>query len=600
MGLTSFRQRLLASSFALSGVIAAWAATPASAAVEYVKVCSLYGANYMYSPGTDRCAYTAPLGFRTATQFGVLTNLGGTGSSVYGVNGFAGGNGSSAFGGDAFAGGNPNGQLILPAPIRDPTDPSYDANAVAFYDLNHGVINRNGPLYLVPPTPPSLSDPNYAADLETYQSDLAHYNQYNGQPGSVFYPSAKFPSTEFTNAGATAVGQGAQAGAGAAGEANATAVGQAASANAANATAVGQGASANAANSTAIGQGASATASGAVAIGQGSVADQANTVSFGSSDLQRRLVNVAAGVNATDAVNVGQLNAAVLDIVGNEASVNGGNTAGLAGAHATGEGAYAGGFGSQADGQDTTALGTGAKATSAGAVAVGAGAQATADPTTAVGNLAAATANNASAFGGNATASGVNSLALGQGSTASATGAAAIGQGAHVTAANSVALGTGSTASRGAVADYDADGMTTPQTSAGEVSVGSAGAERQITTVAAGQAPTDAANVGQVQGAVASANAYTDSQFRLLGSQVDEVRQRADSGTAAAMALAGLTQAVTPGKSMVTGGVGTWRGETALAFGASHRFDHSVTVKIGGAFATRGGGGMNAAVGYEF
>jgi hypothetical protein len=30
-------------------------ATPAHAAVEYVKVCSLYGANFFYIPGTDTC-----------------------------------------------------------------------------------------------------------------------------------------------------------------------------------------------------------------------------------------------------------------------------------------------------------------------------------------------------------------------------------------------------------------------------------------------------------------------------------------------------------------------------------------------------------------
>jgi autotransporter adhesin len=67
------------------------------------------------------------------------------------------------------------------------------------------------------------------------------------------------------------------------------------------------------------------------------------------------------------------------------------------------------------------------------------------------------------------------------------------------------------------------------------------------------------------------------------------------------MAIAGLSQATTPGKSMITGGVGTWRDQSAVAFGASHRFDNSVTLKLGGSVATKGGGGgMNASVGYEF
>ncbi len=44
-----------------------------------------------------------------------------------------------------------------------------------------------------------------------------------------------------------------------------------------------------------------------VALGTGSVADEENTISVGSSTNQRRITNVAAGVNATDAVNVSQL-----------------------------------------------------------------------------------------------------------------------------------------------------------------------------------------------------------------------------------------------------------------------------------------------------
>lgn len=44
-----------------------------------------------------------------------------------------------------------------------------------------------------------------------------------------------------------------------------------------------------------------------MAIGSGSVANVANTVSVGSPGNERRITNVAAGINATDAVNVGQL-----------------------------------------------------------------------------------------------------------------------------------------------------------------------------------------------------------------------------------------------------------------------------------------------------
>lgn len=66
---------------------------------------------------------------------------------------------------------------------------------------------------------------------------------------------------------------------------------------------------AGAAGGVALGQNASVTtgATGSVAIGQDSVADEADTVSVGSSGNERRVTNVADGVNATDAVNVQQL-----------------------------------------------------------------------------------------------------------------------------------------------------------------------------------------------------------------------------------------------------------------------------------------------------
>ncbi|EPE1508915.1 YadA-like family protein, partial [Salmonella enterica] len=68
-------------------------------------------------------------------------------------------------------------------------------------------------------------------------------------------------------------------------------------------------ANAQGADSVAIGAGSIAAADNSVALGAGSVANEANTISVGSSDNQRRITNVAAGKNATDAVNVAQLKA---------------------------------------------------------------------------------------------------------------------------------------------------------------------------------------------------------------------------------------------------------------------------------------------------
>ncbi|HAB4335691.1 TPA: trimeric autotransporter adhesin SadA [Salmonella enterica subsp. enterica serovar Choleraesuis] len=85
------------------------------------------------------------------------------------------------------------------------------------------------------------------------------------------------------------------------------------------------GADANAqgADSVAIGSGSIAAAENSVALGTNSVADEANTVSVGSSTQQRRITNVAAGVNNTDTVNVAQLKASEAGSVRYETNADG-------------------------------------------------------------------------------------------------------------------------------------------------------------------------------------------------------------------------------------------------------------------------------------
>jgi autotransporter adhesin len=156
---------------------------------------------------------------------------------------------------------------------------------------------------------------------------------------------------------------------------------------------------------------------------------------------------------------------------------------------------------------------------------------------------------HAVAVGTNASASGENSTALGANATASGNNSTAIGAGATASHENSVALGANSTTDRD-----------------NSVSVGSAGSERQITNVAAGTQPNDAVNFSQMQGAVAGgvaqANAYTDSR-------INTVQRNANSGIAAAMAIAGLPQAVLPGRGMMAMAGSTYHGQTAVAMGVS-------------------------------
>jgi trimeric autotransporter adhesin len=77
----------------------------------------------------------------------------------------------------------------------------------------------------------------------------------------------------------------------------------------ANSMAVGARAQAFGDNSMALGANAQVTsgASNAVAIGANSIASESNTVSFGAPGAERRLTNIAPGVNFSDAATFGQL-----------------------------------------------------------------------------------------------------------------------------------------------------------------------------------------------------------------------------------------------------------------------------------------------------
>ncbi|AWB78765.1 hemagglutinin [Stenotrophomonas maltophilia] len=95
------------------------------------------------------------------------------------------------------------------------------------------------------------------------------------------------------------------------------------SASGANSAAGGAGSTAAGANSTALGNGSQAQADNSVALGAGSVANRANTVSVGASGAERQVVNVADGSQATDAVNVRQLQASQQGTIRYDTTVNG-------------------------------------------------------------------------------------------------------------------------------------------------------------------------------------------------------------------------------------------------------------------------------------
>ena len=136
--------------------------------------------------------------------------------------------------------------------------------------------------------------------------------------------------------------------------------------------------------------------------------------------------------------------------------------------------------------------------------------------------------------GAAASAGSVDAIAFGNNAvtTAAATGSVALGTNATANVANSVALGQGSLADRGAQTDYSAVGLSAAQNSAGEVSIGAPDALRQITNVAAGSAATDAATVGQVQGAIDQVTALAASAVQYDGAAQTSITLGGTGGTA--------------------------------------------------------------------
>ena len=159
------------------------------------------------------------------------------------------------------------------------------------------------------------------------------------------------------------------AGAAAFGEGNARiAIGSGAAAQGSSTMALGWDAQAIAAGSVALGYGTQANHSGSVAVGNGSITSGDNTVAFGNDGLNRRLTNVAAGTGQNDAVNLGQMNAAISASGNPYIRVNSAGT----GADATGTEAVAIGSNARATAANSVALGQGALADRANSVSVGA------------------------------------------------------------------------------------------------------------------------------------------------------------------------------------------------------------------------------------
>lgn len=248
---------------------------------------------------------------------------------------------------------------------------------------------------------------------------------------------------------------------------------------------------------------------GTVIVGTGDLGTALTTVSSRKADGSEgkalsvagsKITNLEAGTEATDAVNVSQLNAARTHF-------------------------YSVGSTTASDGNYNNDGATGIDA-----LAVGVGASASGTSASAVGNKASASGLNASAFGANAKANGDHSAAIGDGAIANGenaiaigngartaeegvTNGIAIGQGARAEASSSVALGSGAVAHEAVgTSSYEIGGSERTFAGAnpsGTVSIGTENDQRTITNVAAGRisaTSTDAVNGSQLYQTVSAVN----------------------------------------------------------------------------------------------
>ena len=357
-----------------------------------------------------------------------------------------------------------------------------------------------------------------------------------------------------TAIGATALGRDTEASG-----ASATALGALASAKGSTATAVGMEASATGNESLAIGKKASATSGRALAVGTNTTATGASSVAVGSGAGGSGIIGFAGSLNSTagvvntnrtinyattadgdTAVAVGYYanakNSGVA--VGQKAlAATGGVAIGKGVLEDTGNN-YAGGvvigqdsatlgpyslaMGFNAFASGSTSMAIGHTVSADGGYAVAMGRKVSASGTsTAIGHHATAT-NGGLAIGSQendasndrTTASAKGAVAIGKNAKATSEDAVAIGTNAQATLQGAVALGSGSTTATGATNQgstkingitYNFAGATGNPNM--QVSVGSAGATRQIKNVAAGEVSatsTDAINGSQLY-AVASA-----------------------------------------------------------------------------------------------
>ena len=141
--------------------------------------------------------------------------------------------------------------------------------------------------------------------------------------------------------------------------------------------------------------------------------------------------------------------------------------------------------------------------------------------------------------------------------------------------------------------DIKVNSVTAKEVKVGDVNINENGINaggKRITNVAPGKDGTDAVNVNQLK--------YVAGN---ISNQINNVDKGLRAGIAGALASGGLYHVTTAGKSMVSVGAGTYRGQNALAVGYSRLSDNGkVGVKFTVNSNSQGRAGASASVGYQW
>ncbi len=241
------------------------------------------------------------------------------------------------------------------------------------------------------------------------------------------------------------------------------------------------------------------------------------------------------------------------------------------------------------------ALGDEATASSTGAIATGAYSQASGQQSIATGTYANASGKHSIATGSSSIATGEKSIAFGAGAVASNDSDVALGS----LSETSAVVNTQGTTIRGQY--YQFAGTNAQST----VSIGRAGDERTLTNVAAGRISadsTDGINGSQLY-ATNQAVENLEANTGQLSNRINNLSGEVKSVGALSAALSALKpiQYDPNNKSQMMAGVGSYRGEQAVAIGLGYYFNEANFAHIGGSFDFGGGSPMwNAGFTFKF